>query len=70
MIACLVANVAASQKVTAALIEPIHALVATDDSDVVKRNTGSMRDSVMTRPEAIPESVKPRIRYILPWFAQ
>ncbi|PWN46023.1 Methylthioadenosine phosphorylase [Ceraceosorus guamensis] len=69
VIACLVANVQASQKVTAALVDPIHALVKDDESELVKKHEGTMRDSIMTRSEAIPESVKPRIRYILPWFA-
>lgn len=63
------ANVHASQRVTAALVDPVHELVKSDESELVKKHEGGMKDSIMTRGEAIPDSVKPRIRYILPWFA-
>lgn len=64
----LKANVHASQVVTKALIDRVGQLVSGDDSEVVKHTVGSMKFSVMTRPEHIDGAVLERLRYILPWI--
>ncbi|KAK0522569.1 S-methyl-5-thioadenosine phosphorylase [Tilletia horrida] len=66
VIECLKANVAASNLVTLAVLDTIYAAIATDDSEIVKVNKNSMKFSVMTGQDLIPEPVKERLRYILP----
>lgn len=61
-------NVEASQVVTKALVDRVSALVDDDDSHIFKSMDGSMRFSVMTKPEHIDDHVKERLRYLLPWF--
>lgn len=64
-------NVAASQRVTLALLDKVHASVADPKtSEIVRAVDGSMKMSIMTRSEFIPEKVKERLRYIHEWFGQ
>lgn len=66
----LKANVEASQVVTKALVDRVNDLVKEEDLPIVKGMDGSMRFSVMTKPEHISTEVKDRLRYLLPWFPQ
>ena len=64
------ANVEASEVVTLALLDQVHNVVKDDLSTMVRHMQGSMRFSVMTKPEFIKPHVIERLRYVLPWFAQ
>lgn len=66
----LKANVEASQVVTKALVDHVGALVAEDNSIITRNMEGSMRFSIMTKPESLDQRVVQRLRYILPWFGQ
>lgn len=66
----LKANVEASQVVTKALVDHVSALVAEDNSIITRNMEGSMRFSIMTKPESLDQRVVRRLRYILPWFGQ
>jgi len=66
----LKANVEASQVVTKALVDHVSALVAEDNSIITRNMEGSMRFSIMTKPESLDQRVVQRLRSILPWFGQ
>ena len=70
MMESLKANVEASQVVTKALVDHVSALVAEDNSIITRNMEGSMRFSIMTKPESLDQRVVRRLRYILPWFGQ
>lgn len=70
MMESLKANVEASQVVTKALVDHVSALVAEDNSIITRNMEGSMRFSIMTKPESLDQRVVQRLRYILPWFGQ
>ncbi|WFD35344.1 S-methyl-5'-thioadenosine phosphorylase [Malassezia cuniculi] len=64
------ANVAASEVVTLALLDKVHDLVKDEFATIVRHMNGSMRFSVMTKPEFIKPHVIERLRYVLPWFGE
>ncbi len=65
----LKSNVVASNQVTLALLDQVHALVADDDkSEIVQANKGGMRFAVMTKPELIPARAKETLAYVLPEY--
>jgi 5'-methylthioadenosine phosphorylase len=65
----LAANVSNSHKVLAALLEPVNEAMQ-DGSIAYEAVQGSMKFSVMTKPELIPSQAKDSLRFLLPWFPQ
>lgn len=64
----LKANVEASQKVTLALLDPIHQALD-PQGEISKNMKGSMKWAVMTKKEVIPEKAKENLRFIFEDFA-
>lgn len=65
----LQANVSNSHKVLASLLEPVHEAVK-DGSEAYAAVKDSMKFSVMTQAEFIPQVAKDSLRFVLPWFPQ
>lgn len=66
----LKANVEASNVVTTTLFDKIAKEVDEDDKEAVKVIKDSMKWSIMTKSNVIPEKAKENLRFLHPWFAR
>lgn len=61
-------NVEASQKVTLALLDPIHDALD-PNGEIVQAMQGSMKWAVMTNKDVIPQKAKENLRFLWKDFA-